>query len=153
MGAGHGRHSKRPDHGASPAHVVDELRSALLALRDVKKALARAETRFRQVPPAVMNENQWAWALQAPMESAQQQAASLRATIDRALSHVPGDGRAPPRAVSVSPGGLPAGGPPAPAILAPAEGVVDYSLDDLRRAVDEQIRGRQHRGSRTPKDF
>lgn len=149
MGTGHGRHSKRPDHGASPEHVVAELRAALLALRDVKKALARADTRFRQVPPGIMNEHQWAWDLQVPMDTAQQQAASLRATIDRALSKVPGDGRTPPRAVSVSPGGPPAVDPPAPV----ADEATDDWRADVRRAVDEEIRGRQHRGSRSPKDF
>lgn len=148
MGTGHGRHSKRPDHGASPTHVEAELRAALIALREVKKALARADARFRQVPPAVLNGAQWAWGLQAPIEAAMQQAAGLKATIDRGLACVPGDGRTPPRSspideVVVAPG---AQDPDPPERDPPTR-------DEIQEVVDERIRRQQHRGGRVPKDF
>lgn len=150
MGTGHGRHSKRPDHGASPSHVADELRAALLALREVKKALARADTRFRQVPPATMNAEQWAWGMQVPIEAAAQQAAVLKATIDRALACVPGDGRTPPREIAndETAAVVPAADPVATVGEAAA-----HVTEEIHREVDEQIRRQRHRAGRVPKDF
>ncbi len=145
MGVGHGRHSKRPDHGATPAQVVAELRSALQALREVKKALSRADTRFRQVPPAVLNENQWAWSMPANVEVAAQQAAGLKASIDRALACVPGDGRAPPRPIAND---LP------PAVSPEMLDAEDEERRaEIKREVDEQLRRQQHRGGKSPKNF
>jgi hypothetical protein len=89
MGTGHSRHSKRPDHGSSSSHVNGELRDALMSLRLVKKSLARAETRLRQIPPDVMKKNAWCWELSAPIETALRQAATLKVSIDQALAAEP----------------------------------------------------------------
>lgn len=149
MGTGHGRHSKRPDHGASHTHVADELRAALLSLREVKKALARADTRFRQIPPATMNAEQWAWGMQVPIEAAAQQAAVLKATIDRALACVPGDGRVPPREIANDE--APAG--PAAEPVATTSEAAAHVADEIHREVDEQICRQRHCAGRVPKDF
>lgn len=136
MGTGHGRHSKRPDHGAQPSHVEAALREALLALRDVKKALARADARFRQIPPATLNEHPWAWNVQVPMDQAQQQASVVKSMVDRALSVFPRDAAPEPHGIEA----------------AEPETATDRD-EALRRAVDDQIRRNQHRGGRAPKDF
>ncbi len=93
MGTGHGRHSKRPDHGASSTHVTGELRDALMSLRLVKKSLARAETRLRQIPPEAMKKAPWIWELSAPIETALRQAATLKVSIDQALAAEPHDNK------------------------------------------------------------
>lgn len=89
MGTGHSRHSKRPDHGSGSTHVISELRDALMSLRLVRKALARAQTRFQQIPPDVMKKNQWIWLMSAPIETALRQTASLKTSIDQALAEEP----------------------------------------------------------------
>lgn len=156
MGVGHGRHSKQPDAGSNPGHVEAELRAALLALREVKKALARADTRFRQISPEKLPEvSAWAAAAQTAIDVAQRTAAGLKTTIDAGLARSASGAPRAPHGVAID---------AAQALVASAAESLaeaareaakagEEAREQLGREVDEQIRKRAHRGTRGPKDF
>lgn len=105
MGAGHGRHSKSPNHGAQPSHIDEELFHIVAAAKEARKAAARALQRLQQLTPDVTRKHPHVWDYRPILEEIMQKTTELRVCAEKGL-HL--SDRAATGAVVPRPQGVPA---------------------------------------------